>query len=359
MAAMTAWLGLPIDVPLLLAPMAGFGTVELAIGVARAGGLGALACASLTPAQADEALDAFRAACPGQPLNANFFCHAPPASSDDSAWRAQLAPYFAEFGVDPSSIAPAAGRRPFDDEACAWVVRARPEVVSFHFGLPAAPLLARVRATGARILSSATTVREAVWLAERGCDAVIAQGAEAGGHRGMFLATDASQQIGTFALVPQIADAVRVPVVATGGIADGRGIAAAFALGASAVQLGTVYLTCPEARTSALHRRALADARDDATALTNVFTGRPARGIANRLMREQGPLSAVAPAFPLAAAALAPLRARAEAAGSADFTNLWSGQAAKLAPATPEPAEALTARLVRDARAVAGKLRVL
>jgi nitronate monooxygenase len=343
------------ELPILLAPMAGFGTVELAVAVANAGGLGALACASITADEAAAQIAAYRAAS-DKPLNLNFFCHASPAG-DDAHWRATLAPYYAEFAITASST-PATPRRPFDEAACALVERTKPEVVSFHFGLPPDALLARVEATGARVIASATTVREAVWLAERGCDAIIAQGAEAGGHRGMFLTGDVAAQIGTFALVPQIVDAVRVPVIAAGGIADARGIAAGFALGAAAVQLGTAYLACPEAKVSAIHRAALSSATDESTVITNVFSGRPARGIANRATRELGPMSTDAPQFPLASAALAPIRAKAEAAGSGDFTNLWAGQAAHLARAG-EPAFELTRRLARESRELLRKLAVL
>ena len=198
--------------------------------------------------------------------------------------------------------------------------------MSFHFGLPARALLDRVRGWGSRILSSATTVEEALWLQDQGVDAIIAQGVEAGGHRGIFLSDDLSTQMGTFALVPQIAARVRVPVIAAGGIADARGVAAALALGASGVQAGTAYLLCPEADTSAIHRAALAGEGARHTALTNVFTGRPARGIVNRVIRELGPLSPLAPAFPLAGTAIGPLRAKAESLGSGDFSPLWAGQ---------------------------------
>ena len=330
------------ELPIVLAPMAGFGTVELAIAVANAGGLGSLACASISVDEAERQIATFREC--GKPLNLNFFCHAT-AIGDDSKWRAKVAPYYAEFAI--TSATPGTARNPFDDNSCALVERTKPEVVSFHFGLPPADLLARVKATGARVISSATTVREAVWLVERGCDAIIAQGAEAGGHRAMFLSRDVAAQVGTFALVPQIVDAVRVPVIAAGGIADARGIAAAFALGASAVQLGTAFLACPEAKLSPIHRAALATAGDDSTVITNVFTGRPARGIVNRAIRDLGPISDVAPPFPLASAALAPIRAKAEAAGSGDFTNLWAGQAAHLMRAG-EPAFELTQRLARE-----------
>lgn len=342
-----------IEVPIVLAPMAGPGTAELAIAVADAGGLGALPCAQLSPAQIREALETIRRGT-SRPINVNFFCHVPPAPdpSREDAWRARLAPYYSELGLDPAAVTPAPARRPFDAETCALVEAFKPEVVSFHFGLPAPALLDRVRATGAKIIASATTVREARWLEEHGCDAIVAMGLEAGGHRGNFLSEDMARQVGTFALVPQIADAVRVPVIAAGGVADARGIVAALALGASAVQVGTAYLLCPEARLSPAHRAALKSAADDATAITNVFTGRPARGIINRVMREVGPMSPDALAFPLAAAALAPLRAAAEATGSGDFTNLWAGQAARLARELP--AAELTRTLAAEAAARLG-----
>src|SRR6266568_8581072 len=231
---------------------------------------------------------------------------------------------------------------------CEILVELKPKVASFHFGLPETPLVARVKAAGCLVFSSATTAAEARWLAERGADAIIAQGYEAGGHRGMFLTEDLAAQVGTFALVPQVVDAVKVPVIAAGGITDARGIAAAFALGAAGVQMGTAFLFCPEAKISAPHRAAFKSARDDATVLTNLMTGRPARGVYNRLMRDLGPISDIAPQFPLAAAAVAPLRASAEAQGSADFSPLWSGQAAALG--REMPARELLARLSAEAR---------
>lgn len=206
------------------------------------------------------------------------------------------------------------------------VAEFRPPVISFHFGLPTPDLLATVRAWGTKVLSSATTVDEARWLEAHGVDAIIAQGLEAGGHRGHFLSDDLTRQMGTFALVAQIARAVRVPVVAAGGIADAGGVASALGLGAAAAQVGTAYLRCSEATTSVLHRAALASPAAVHTAVTNVFTGRPARSIVNRLVREVGPMSGLAPAFPLAAGAIAPLRATAEAQGSTDFSALWCGQ---------------------------------
>jgi nitronate monooxygenase len=338
-----------IDTPIIQAPMAGPGTPELAIAVSDAGGLGSLPCAQLSLEQTRAALELI-GPCAARPLNLNFFCHAPPAADAVRSliWRARLAPYYVELGLDPEAGAPAASRRPFDGDLCLLVEQYRPAVVSFHFGLPPRELLQRVKAAGCRVISSATTVAEARWLEEHGCDAIIAMGFEAGGHRGNFLAEDVSRQVGTFALVPQVADAVTVPVIAAGGVADARGIVAALALGAAAVQIGTAYLFCPEASVPPVYRQALNAAGDDDTMITNVFTGRPARGIVNRLMHEQGPLSSVTPAFPLAAEALAPLRAKSEAAGSGDFTNLWAGQSARLAPRSL-PAGQLTRLLAQQA----------
>ncbi|MDP1619095.1 nitronate monooxygenase family protein [Phenylobacterium sp.] len=331
--------------PILQAPMAGASGVALAVAVSRAGGLGALPCALLSPDEVLAQVEAFRQEADG-PLNLNFFCHTPPDPDPEAeaAWIAALAPYYAELGLDPEAPRPASSRAPFDEAFCALVETVRPAVVSFHFGLPAPDLLARVRASGARIISSATTVEEAVWLAERGCDAVIAMGFEAGGHRASFLTRDMNAQPGTFALVPQIVDAVDVPVIAAGGVADGRGMAAALALGAAGVQVGTAYLRSPESLIPDFHRQALASARDDGTAVTNLFTGRPARGLYNRLMAEIGPMSTAAPPFPTAAGALAPLRA---ARPGADFSNQWAGQAAALAQ--PIGAEDITLALAQDA----------
>ena len=318
---------LGVDLPVIQAPMAGVQGSALAVAVCQAGGLGSLPCAMLGADAMRQELAAIRAQTT-KPFNVNFFCHTPPAPSAEreSAWRAALAPYFAEFGIDAGTIPAGPGRLPFDAEQADMLAEFRPAVVSFHFGLPSAELLARVRSAGARILSSATTVDEALWLEAHGVDAVIAQGLEAGGHRGIFLSDDLATQVGTLALVPQVVRAVKVPVIAAGGIADAKGVAAALALGAAGVQVGTAYLLCPEAATSAVHRAALKSDAARVTALTNLFTGRPARGIVNRIIRELGPISAAVPAFPLATAAIAPLRARAESSGSGEFSPLWSGQ---------------------------------
>jgi len=342
---------LGIELPMLQAPMAGASGSAMAIAVANAGGLGALPCAMLSGEQVRDEIEAFRAACPGRPLNLNFFCHQPSAPDPERAarWKQALKPYYQEVGADFEAPTPVSNRAPFDEQSCQLVEHLRPEVVSFHFGLPEPALLQRVKAAGAKVLSSATTVEEAVWLEAHGCDAIIAMGYEAGGHRGMFLSDDITSQIGTFALVPQIADAVRLPVIAAGGIGDHRGLVAALALGASAVQLGTAYLFCPEAKVSAAHRRALDSAPASETALTNLFTGRPARGINNRIMRELGPMSDLAPRFPLAGGALMPLRAITDPQGNSDFTNMWSGQALRLGKAMP--AEQLTRAIAEQALA--------
>lgn len=318
---------LEIDLPIVQAPMAGVQLSALAVAVSNAGGLGSLPCAMLAPDAMRKELSALRAETT-KPYNVNFFCHAQPAPSAEreAAWRKALAPYFAEYGIEPATISSGPGRLPFSAEAADVLEEFRPPVVSFHFGLPSKELLARVRAFGAKVLGSATTVDEARWLEARGVDAVIAQGVEAGGHRGNFLSDDLTAQLGTFALVPQVVRAVKVPVIAAGGIADAKGVAAAIALGAAGAQVGTAYLLCPEATTSALHRAALKSEAARHTALTNLLTGRPARGIVNRVMKELGPLSALAPAFPLATAAIVALRAKAEAQGKTDFSSLWSGQ---------------------------------
>jgi nitronate monooxygenase len=341
---------LGIELPIIQAPMAGSAGSAMALAVSAAGGLGSLACAMLTPDQVRTEFATIRRGTT-RSINLNFFCHSPPEPDPirEGAWRQRLAAYYAEFGIDATAVTAGPGRAPFDGALCALVEELKPEVVSFHFGLPGRELLARVKGTGARVLSSATSVAEALWLEAEGCDAIIAQGYEAGGHRGMFMTADVATQAGTIALVPQVVDAVKVPVIAAGGIADARGIVAALALGASAVQIGTAYLHTPEATVVPAHRVALERAADDSTVLTNLFTGRPARGIVNRIIREIGPLSDCAPAFPLAGAAIAPLRSRAEATGSGDFSPLWAGQAAALGRA--EPAADLTRRLAAEALA--------
>ncbi len=316
-----------IELPIIQAPMAGVQKSELAIAVSSAGGLGSLPCAMLSMQQIRDELEKIRAAT-DKPYNVNFFCHRPPLAdaAREAAWRKALLPYYEEFGLDPDKVAEAEDRAPFGAEALEILREFEPPVVSFHFGLPAAELVQGVRELGAKILCSATTVGEARWLESRGVDAIIAQGLEAGGHRGMFLTEDITTQVGSLSLLPQIVAAVELPVIAAGGIASAEDVAAALGMGAAAVQIGTAFLLCDEATTAPLHRAALGSPDSAHTALTNLFSGRPARGIVNRIMSELGPIGDDVVAFPLASKALAPLRAAAEAQGRTDFTSLWSGQ---------------------------------
>ena len=383
---------LGIQQPLIQAPMAGVQGSALAIAVSQTGGLGSLPCAMLSPEQIISEIEAIRSAT-RQAYNLNFFCHTPPppdvaTPEREAAWRGLLRPYYEEHAIDPASIQAGAGRAPFSDALCDLIAPYAPPVVSFHFGLPAPHLVARIKAWGGKVLSSATTVAEAKWLQTHGADAIIAQGFEAGGHRGMFLprgkhgsdgsdGSDGSHsshdsheglssafpedwqgelatQQGTFTVLPQIVSAVKVPVIAAGGIASAQGVQAAFALGASAVQIGTAFMLCDEATTGPLHRVALQNSASHPeqhhTALTTLFTGRPARGIANRLMRELGSINPMIPVFPTSTAAIAPLRAAAEKAGRSDFSPLWSGQNASGCRAVP------AAELMQDLMPAAGRV---
>jgi nitronate monooxygenase len=316
-----------LALPIVQAPMAGVQDQALAISVSRAGGLGSLPCAVLTHKAMQGQISEFRAAVDG-PLNTNFFCHtvSKPDPQREAIWRETLQPYFSEYDIDPSDIAEGPARKTFSHDEVDVLEGMRPDVVSFHFGLPDAVLLQRVKSLGATVMSTATTVKEALWLEARGADVIIAQGVEAGGHRGMFLSDDITTQVGTFSLLPQIVQRVEVPVIAAGGIATPAGVAAALSLGASAVQIGTAFLLCDETRTSAIHRGAIKSEACEHTALTNVFSGRPARSIVNRVVSEVGPISAFAPTFPHAATSIAVLRTKAEAVGRAEFSSLWCGQ---------------------------------
>ncbi|MFT5504836.1 MAG: nitronate monooxygenase [Gammaproteobacteria bacterium] len=340
-----------IEVPVVQAPMAGACDSRMAVAVSLAGGLGSLPCAMLSPVKITEEMDAFRNAS-SHPVNLNFFCHPKPVfdETDHQRWIGALKSYFDEMGVSTEKISTVLEDRSFNEACCEVVEQTKPEVISFHFGLPEESLLTRVKQAGCKVISSATSVREARWLVDHGCDAIIAQGYEAGGHRGIFLNERYASQSGIMALLPQVVDAVNVPVIAAGGIADGRGIAAAMILGASGVQIGTGYLLCAESIISDLHREALRHVADDDTVLTNVFSGRPARGILNRLILEQGPLSNKTNAFPYPANILSPLRAKAESEGSIDFTSLWSGQAGSLCREIG--AGKLTRELVAEAKAI-------
>lgn len=318
---------LGVDLPIIQAPMAGVQGSALASAVSRAGGLGSLPCAMLNSDNIRQEIAAIQSQT-SKPFNVNFFCHTPPKpdAGKEIHWRELLAPFYRELKVDPPPIGSSTGRFPFNEQAVDVLEEMKPAVVSFHFGLPAPELLAGVKGMGAKILSSATTVAEALWLEARGVDAIIAQGIEAGGHRGSFLSDDLSLQMATFTLVPQVVARVKVPVIAAGGIASAGGVAVAMKLGAVGVQVGTAYLLCPEATTSVVHRTALQTTQAQHTAITNLFTGRPARGIVNRLIRELGPTNPTVPPFPLATSAIAPLRAKAESQASGDFSPLWAGQ---------------------------------
>lgn len=321
------WTALSWQHAIVQAPMAGSQGSALALAVCQAGGMGSLPGAMLSHEALSAELKILREQARG-PWNVNFFCHTPPAPNDAALarWRDTLQAFYDEAGIDPSSVPAGPGRVPFSHAVADALEPFTPPVVSFHFGLPAPDLLARVKGWGSLVVSSATTVDEARWLQAHGADAIIAQGLEAGGHRGLFLSDDLSTQLGTFALLPQVVAAVDVPVVAAGGIADAAGVRAALALGASAVQIGTAYLCCHEASTSAVHRAALLSPDSAHTELTTLFSGRPARGIVNRLMRSLGPRHPAAPAFPTATAAIAPLRAHFEAQGVGDCSPLWAGQ---------------------------------
>lgn len=339
---------LNLEIPIVQAPMAGSDSVALARSVSSTGALGSLAAALLNPDGVREAVRAMREGS-NRPLNLNFFCHTMtvPGSAAREGWKAFLRPHYERSGLDIEAVAESRLRLPFNEEMCDVVEEVRPEVVSFHFGLPTPALVQRLKQHGVKILSSATSVAEAKWLEDHGCDAVIVQGFEAGGHRAMFLETGVAAQVGLFALLPQVADAVSVPVIAAGGIADARGIVAALALGASGVQMGTAYLFCPEANVSPVYRQALRAATDTSTAVTNLFSGRPARGILNRYLTENGPISESVLAFPYAATMVAPLRAASEKAGSLDYMQLWAGQSARLV--NPMPADQFTRKLATEA----------
>ena len=321
-----------LQAPIIQAPMAGAQDHRLALAVGKGGGLGSVPAAMLSPEALHAELTALSAASDA-PFNVNFFCHPNPAPDPDrmARWQKVLAPYYQELGLDTDNLPTGPGRLPFSHESADVLEAFRPAVVSFHFGLPAPDLLARVKSWGSRVWSSATTVQEALWLQDQGVDAIIAQGLEAGGHRGMFLTEDLSTQLGTLALLPQVVQAVKLPVIAAGGIGSAQAVAAARCLGAAGVQIGTAFLCSHEATTSALHRAALQSPAAQHTALTNVFSGRPARGIVNRVMRELGPMCDHAPAFPLATAGMSLLRSAAESRQSSDFTPLWSGQNASTA----------------------------
>ena len=315
-----------VQLPIVQAPMAGVQDAALVIAVCKAGGLGSLPCAMLTPEMVESEVNRIRAAT-SNPFNLNFFCHTLPEVTDSelSDWSALFAADYQKYGVDEHSINYGSVRRPFSAEFAEVVKRVKPAVVSFHFGLPSDELLAEVRESGALIFSSATTAAEAIWLEEQGVDAIIAQGVEAGGHRGIFLTDDLSSQLPTKQLLKDIVERVKVPVIAAGGVGSAQDVKDLIELGASAVQVGTSFLLCDEAKTSPLHREALAASTSPNTVITNIFSGRPARGIVNGMIEKLGAWNRQAPSFPYATPASAPLRSAAEELSCADYTPLWSG----------------------------------
>ncbi|HEX4693280.1 NAD(P)H-dependent flavin oxidoreductase [Sphingomonas sp.] len=323
-------------VPIVQAPMAGASGVALAIAAMRGGAIGSLPCAMLTAEQAADQVAEIRAATDG-PLNLNFFCHHLGPEPDDSAWRALLQRFYDAEHVTP--VPPPPLRRPFDEAMAAMVEAVRPTIVSFHFGLPAPDLLARVRASGALVFANATALDEIHWLDNAGVDAIVLQGEEAGGHAGWFLDGHKPTPLADLLAVP-----VAIPTIAAGAIVDAADIAAALTAGASAVQIGTAYLASPESLASAPHRALLGSATE--TVFTNLLSGGLARGFRNRLIDAIGPINAAAPPYPYASAALAPLRAKAEADGRGDYSPLLAGTGA--ARVRPEPAEALTRRLAAE-----------
>lgn len=345
-------IGCPI--PIVLAPMGGVSTVDLAVAVSGAGGLGSLAMAGTDARGLRNIIETMKDRTPN-PYNLNFFAHSMPASDSDRdrEWLKKLRPLFEELEI-PAPAELKAALEPFGNLHCAVIEEMKPPIVSFHFGLPPANLVSRIKAAGTTILSSATTVAEARWLEANGADAVIAQGLEAGGHRGMFRNEDMASQMGTLSLVPQVADAVKIPVIAAGGIADGRGIAAALMLGADAVQIGTGFLRCPEAETNTIYRKALDEAEE--TVVTNVISGRPSRVIPNRLVRELGPISLDAPAFPKGFGPSGSLRKASEANGSGDFSPFYCGQSFSLGRSTQ--AAVLTRVLANETKRELRKIRI-
>ncbi len=318
---------LGIELPIIQAPMAGVQDSTLAVAVSSAGGLGSLPGAMLSIEKIHTELTAIKSQT-DKPYNINFFCHASPVpnAARESRWRTVLKPYFTEYGINAADITRGGGREPFSHEVADVVEGFRPPVVSFHFGLPADDLLERVRGWGSTVLGCATTLEEAQWLETNGADGIIAQGIEAGGHRGMFLSEDLKTQIGMHTLLTQIVEKVKVPVIAAGGIVAARGVKAALNSGSIAAQIGTAYLLCTQTKTSQIHRAAIKSEDARYTAITNLFSGRPARGIVNRAIREIGPINNDAPEFPLASVAITALRKQAEEKGLGDFSPLWCGQ---------------------------------
>ncbi|HEV8676161.1 MAG TPA: nitronate monooxygenase [Methylomirabilota bacterium] len=342
--------------PIIQAPMAGGATtVDLVAAVGQAGALGFIGAAYLTPREITEVSRALQAR-GVRPFGINLFAPlpAPAAPPDPGPALDRVAPYHAELGLPPPTLPPVTGDA-FPDQLAA-ALESGAAVFSFTFGVPPASAIEAIKTRGLFLIGTATTVEEAIALERAGVEAVVAQGSEAGAQRGTFAAEFEAAMIGTMALVPQMADAVGVPVIASGGIMDGRGIAAALALGASAVQMGTAFLTCDESGVPEVHKQAILAAREHETRVTRAFSGRPARGIVNRFMTEvdrAGAAGAILP-FPLQNALTRPLRSAAAQQGRAEFLSLWAGQGVRLA--RRQSAGDLVARLADEAAAAVGRL---
>lgn len=337
-----------VNHPIIQAPLAGGGdTPELVAAVSNAGALGFIGAGYLTAEQVSATGRAVRDKTE-RPFGINLFAPLPAPDSGVDRQRAfdAMAPFFAELGLPAPSL-PAATMPDFEEQLAA-ALDTGASAFSFTFGLLPEHAVRAVKNRSMLLIGTATTVQEALALEKTGVDAIVTQGSEAGGHRGTFLGDFNSGMIGTMSLVPQVVDAVRVPVIASGGIMDGRGIAAALALGASAVQMGTAFLTCPESGIPSAYKDAILAAHEDQTQITRAFSGRPARGIVNRFMREVEPADGsgrILP-FPLQNALTRPLRNAAAKAGKAEFLSLWAGQGVRLAKR--ESAAALVARFVKE-----------
>jgi nitronate monooxygenase len=338
---------LGLEHPIIQAPLSGGGdTPDLVAAVSNARAIGFIGAGYLTPEQIATTAAAVRAKT-RRPFGINLFAPQPKAApSSAEPMLKRLAPYFAELGLPTPSTTPTPADR-FDEQLTA-ALESGASCFSFTFGLLPPTAVAAIKARNMFLIGTATTVEEALQLEKSGADAIVTQGSEAGGHRGTFATDFARGMVGTIALVPQVADAVRVPVIATGGIMDGRGIVAALALGAQAVQMGTAFLTCHEAGIPDVYKEAILNAHEDQTRITRAFSGRPARGIVNRFMTEieQDPKEETIPPFPIQNSLTRPLRTAAAKQGRSEFLSLWSGQAMRLA--RRESAQELIARLAKE-----------
>lgn len=344
---------LNIEQPIIQAPMAGSGTPALAAAVSNAGGLGSLGCGSMSLENLKPEANELRAAT-NRPFNLNFFVHSDPKESPEinAQTRARVTPFYEELGLIDIPVTGESPFDPFNADMLSALLEIKPAVISFHYGPPEPEVMKALKDAGCLVLCSATTVAEAKSLNAAGVDAIIAQGWEAGGQRGAFDTSFEDVGVGTMALVPQVVDAVDVPVVAAGGIADGRGIAAAFALGASGVQIGTAFLSCPEAQVSEIHRTALRHASDEDTRLTRAFSGRPARAKNNRYIEVMAEHRTRFPDFPSMYSFSRPLQEKSVANEDLDFQFLLYGQAAALNRELP--ADELFRTLVNEAQSILG-----